>query len=134
MTFEIVAIDMIDSPNIFQESKWETTPSIASRLYFQLRIKDSLGSRRYIPATGSSVKIDFQRARSLSPLNPVVQTIQKTAVSLPEDRSMFYIDLTSTDTQAIISGTVKVTFVESGVTTIFIHNYFVTRKPVGPGN
>lgn len=132
--FQIIAIDMIDSPNYFKETAWQTTPGNPIRLYFQLQVKDSLGERRYMPASGSTVKVDFQRARSLSALNPTSQTVQKSAVQIPEDKSIFYVDLTSADTQAIITGTVKVTFVESGVTSIFLQNYFVTRKPVAAGN
>lgn len=134
MTFKIVAIDMIDSPNYFKEGKWETTPGNSTRLYFQLQIEDSLGARRYLPATGSTVRVDFLRARSLSATNPVSQTVQKNAIQIVEDKSLFYVDLTTADAQNIVSGTVRVTFVESGVTSVILQNYFVTRKPITAGN
>jgi hypothetical protein len=134
MTFKLVAIDMIDSPNYFKESSWTTTPGNSVRLYCQLQIEDSLSARRYMPAAGSTVKVDFLRARSLSAINPVSQTIQKTAIQISEDKSLFYIDLTTTDTQNIISGTVKVTFTESGTVNVFLQNYFVVRKSIIPGN
>jgi hypothetical protein len=134
MAFQAKAIDMVDSPNFFKESLWETTPGNSTRLYFQLQIVDAMGERRYIPASGATMKAEFQRARSLSAMNPVSQSIQKNAIAIPEDKSMFYIDLNTADTQAIISGTVRFTLVESGVTTVFVQNYFVTRKPVTAGN
>ena len=132
--FKIVAIDMIDSPNAFKESSWSITPGTSTRLYFQLQIEDGLGSRRYIPATGSTVVIEFPRARSLTASNPVQQTISKSSIQIAEDKSMFYINLTTSDTQSIISGTVKVIFTESGQQNIFLQNYFVTRKPTTAGN
>jgi hypothetical protein len=134
MAFKIIAIDMINSPNTFKEGAWTTTPNTSTRLYFQLQIDDALGARRYMPIPGSTVQIEFPRARSLSANNPVQQTITKNAIQIAEDKSMFYIDLTTADTQAIISGTVKVTFTESSKANIFLQNYFVVRKPTTPGN
>jgi len=132
--FKIVAIDMIDIPNDFKEGSWSVTPSVGTKLYFQLQVEDSLGARRYIPAPGSTVMVEFPRARSLTASNPVQQTISKSAIQLPDDKSLFYLNLTTTDTQGIISGTVKVTFTESGQQNIFLQNYFITRKPTIAGN
>jgi len=132
--FKIVAIDMIDIPNDFKEGSWSITPSVATKLYFQLQVEDSLGARRYIPASGSTILVEFPRARSLTASNPVQQTISKSAIQLPDDKSLFYLNLTTTDTQNIISGTVKVTFTESGQQNIFLQNYFITRKPTIAGN
>jgi len=134
MSFKIIAIDMINSPNTFKEGSWNTTPNTSTRLYFQLQVDDALGARRYIPAVGSTVQIEFPRARSLSASNPVQQTISKNSIQIPEDKSMFYIDLTTTDTQAIISGTVKITFTESSKANVFLQNYFIVRKPTVAGN
>lgn len=134
MAFKIIAIDMINSPNTFKEGAWVTVPNTPTRLYFQLQVDDALGPRRYIPAVGSTVQIEFPRARSLTASNPVQQSITKNAIQITEDKSMFYIDLTTTDTQAIISGTVKVTFTESSKPNIFLQNYFVVRKSTVAGN
>jgi hypothetical protein len=134
MAFKIIAIDMINSPNTFKEGAWFTVPNTSTRLYFQLQVDDSLGARRYIPAVGSTVQIEFPRARSLTASSPIQQTITKNAIQIPDDKSMFYIDLTTVDTQGILSGTVKVTFTESAKANIFLQNYFVVRKPTTPGN
>jgi H2-forming N5,N10-methylenetetrahydromethanopterin dehydrogenase-like enzyme len=132
--FKIIAIDMINSPNTFKEGEWAVVPNTSARLWFQLQVDDSLGARRYIPAVGSTVAIEFQRARSLTASNPVQQTFSKNAIQNADDKSMFYIDLTTTDTQNIITGSVKVTFTESAKANVFIQNYFIVRKPTTPGN
>jgi hypothetical protein len=135
MGFKIVALDMVTPPNYYKEAtQWEMTAGNASRFWFQLQIEDSLGTRRYIPLAGSTVKLEFTRIRTFDPLAPVSQTIQKNTIQNADDRSLFYTDISATDSQNILSGSVKVTLTEGGISNSFIQNYFVNRKSCVPGN
>lgn len=136
--FKIVALDMITVPNYFKTlTSWDFIAGNTARLWFELQIADSLGERRYIPAAGSQVKIEFPRARTQSIQNtppPSQQTITKIAAQDVSDKSFFYVDLLSTETPIILGGTVKVYLTESGVTSTFVQNYFVNRKSCVSGN
>lgn len=140
MAFKAVPIDMITAPNYFaplSESRWTIIDPNAVTLWFQLQIEDSLGTRRYMVASGATMTVAFQRADSFTlSQNALAQAAQ--GLSLPatanaNDRSLFSLALTSQSVQTIVSGTVKFTLVESGVTTAWTQNHFLSKKLTAQG-
>jgi len=130
---QVVAIDMINTPNFFkQATEWQVTSGNTASLWFQLQTVDSLGIRRYIPATGAIVRVEFMRARSTA-VGQSAQTFQKTAAQDASDRSMFRIDVTAADTQSLISGTVKFLITEGANTSTAQQPYFIKKILTGPG-
>jgi hypothetical protein len=142
-TFKVVPIDMISAPNYWApltEARWTITDPNAVTLSLQLEISDSLGERRYILATGGTLTAIFQRAdaysSSNSPAGSLVQTSQTISISCvvnANDRSLFTLPMTQQQVQGVVSGTVKFSMVESGVTTIWNQNYLLVKKLTGPG-
>lgn len=140
MTFKAVPLDMISAPNYFAplaEPRWTILDPNAVTLWFQLYIEDTLGTRRYITASGATMTVAFQRADAFAlSQNQLTQTAQ--GLSLPatahaNDRSLFSLALTSQSVQTIVSGTVKFTLVESSVTTTWVQNHALSKKLTAPG-
>lgn len=97
-------------------SAWTVSHNSPTSIAFMLLITDGMGTRRFIAPAGSSVKLSFVKSRA-----PVVgsnaQLIAKTSVQLAptEDRSLFKVDLTSTDTATLITGGMILSVTISGV-------------------
>lgn len=140
-SYKIVPLDMIDAPNDFgvlPDTQWPIVGNNPLVLWFQFRKVDMLGERRYLVAGGGSVQLAFLRAdtpgqpanlQTNSMFTPVsqVQTVTVVAVPYAGDQSLYSINLTSQQTQLIISGTVQVSLTEAGVTTVWNQNYLVKK-------
>ena len=134
MALKVAPIDMVSSPNTFyQVQQWSITGGNSSVLWFQLQISDSLGVRRYMPQSGATVQVQFPRARSLDSLQ-VSQTVAKAGTFDSNDRSLWKVTLTETDTQSIISGTVKFVLTEGSSSQTIVQNYFISRSLTGAGH
>lgn len=131
-------IDMISAPNVFKPiDTWHIIGGNTKTLWLQLVTEDSLGERRYLPANGSVLRVIFERRPELSPntirggaLKQTIQTVEKIAI---KSEDMYHIDLTSADTTAILSGTVKFTLTESGRTQTWVQNWLITKELTDPG-
>lgn len=145
MSFKSVPLDMISAPNFWAPAKnnrWELIDPNAVTLWFRLNIVDSLGERSYVTASGAAMTVIFQRAdliqvdRSIIPqkLTNTAQSVTKTASVHATDKSLFSFTLTAQDVQNIVSGTVKFTLVESGVTTTWVQNYLLQKSLTSPGS
>ena len=140
-TFKVIPIDMISSPNYWaplSEARWAITDPNAVTLNFQLEITDSLGERRYMLGSGGTLTAIFQRADAYSTIQPgsLVQTSQTISISCvvnSGDRSLFALPMTQQQVQGVISGTIKFSMVESGVTTVWNQSYLLVKKLTGPG-
>lgn len=141
--FKVLPLDMINAPNYWSPSAdgvFALGDVNAQTVWFQLRISDALGERRYMPAIGSGLQIIFQRADNFSvgQLNPNVVsqqtlTITKQGVAQSQDASLFSIALTAADAGQIRSGTLKVILTEGGVQNTWVQNWAVVRKMTAPG-
>lgn len=138
MAFQVKPIDLITAPNFFSysaDNQWVVTHGSACTLAGQLWISDALGLRRYILPTTATLKVSFVRADSPQSAS-VAQTIVKTVSVNAQDRSLFTFNLTTTDTQAIISGSVIFEITDSGVggmSAQWVKNYGLKKLMVGPG-
>lgn len=141
--FKAVPIDMISAPNFYSvlpSNRWEIVSPNAQSLWFQLYIVDGLGSRPYVPASGSSMTVTFQRADLISLTNTPPPTLTntsknvvKTAIIDPNNRSLMRIDMTSQNIQDIVSGTAKFVLTEGATSTTFLANWSVFKKLTDPG-
>jgi hypothetical protein len=126
-------IEMISSPNFFSEMvEWSVVASSSGSFWFQLKVKDNLSIRRWIPAAGASILVEFMRARAVA-INQPSQTFSKTAVQDPQDKSLWRVDLTQQDTSLLISGTVRFILTEGSVVNVITQPYFVTKTMIGAG-
>lgn len=112
--------------------EWSIPNGASKTISFILTKNDSLGERRYIPASGATVQIKFMRARAASSTAKAV-TLTKSAIPKPEDRSMFDVSLTAQDTETIISGGVHVVVTESGSSNNFNVPYLIRKVYADPG-
>lgn len=134
MSVKVSAVNMVSEPNyFFLQPNWSIVGGNATTLWLQLQISDELGTRRYVPQAGATLQVQFPRARSTSNLE-VSQTISKAGAVNTDDRSLWKITLTSSDTQGIISGTVKFTLTEGSSSQTFVQNYFIKRTLTGAGH
>jgi len=134
---------MITAPNFYSElpdDRWEIIDPNTQTLWLQLNVDDSLGLRRYVPASGSSISVIFQRADAfalsgvkLNRLQSETRTITKTATANADDRSLWSISMTAQDVSGVVSGTVKFSITESAVTQVWLQNYFVKKNLTDPG-
>lgn len=135
MKLSFVPVDMIKSPNDWSVlSKWSVLQGTAETLYLQLQVSDALGTRRYIPATGTTVTMTFTRARaSTLGQTDTAQTFTVNCTAVTEDKSMWYAALTATQINTLISGTVKVVVTEG--TTVYTLNkaYAIQKTSTGSG-
>jgi hypothetical protein len=124
------------SENMFSPiSTWNIVNGSSAQIHFQLLITDALGTRRYCPPQGTSVNLSFTRSRAPS-IGSKATLIQKLAVQiLPgSDRSFFQVDLTSSDTSAIITGGVQLKLVIPVVGEVSFSLPHLIRKSVSaPG-
>jgi hypothetical protein len=140
-TFKAIPVDMISAPNFWapiDEGRWTITDPNAVTLWFQLQISDSLGDRRYLLGSGGTMTAIFQRADAYNVQIPggLTQTSQTITISCPvnaNDRSLFTLPMTTQQVQGVVSGTVKFTMVESGVSTSWVQNYLIVKKLTSAG-
>jgi hypothetical protein len=130
MKLYFTPVDMLSTPNDFTEvAQWHVTAGTAETLWLRLKVSDSLGDRRYIPAAGSgptltTLKVTFMRARN-STLGAVdtAQTFEVSATALSDDRSLWSFPLTAAQVNLLTSGTVKVTLTVGGASgTVYTMN------------
>jgi len=142
MTLKAVPIEMLSAPNFYSalpNGRWEITSPNAQDLWFQLWVVDSMGSRPYVPAIGSSMSVTFQRSDLIalqgvpSQLTNSSQSVVKTAMIDSNNRSLMKLVMTSQNIQDIVSGTTKFTLTEGAVTTTFLANWSVFKKLTNPG-
>ena len=135
MKLSFSPVDMLLAPNNWSLlSQWSVLQGAAERLYLQLQVMDSLGVRRYIPASGTTVTLTFTRARSATlGTTDTAQTVTVSCTSVTDDRSMWYADLTAAQVTTIITGTVKATVTEG--TTVYVLNkaYAIKKTATGTG-
>lgn len=140
MVFKAIPIDMISAPNIYSEldGGWKIISPNQQTLWFQLNIVDSLGQRRYIPASGATLTALFRRMDLITSdfgrLNQQSQNVTKTITFNSSDRSLCSMVLTQQDVQNIVSGGILFTLVESGTTTQWIEQWIVSKNLTGPGH
>lgn len=141
--FSAIPIDMISEPNVFAplpNSEWVLTNPNAQSLWFTLSKSDTLSTRRYIPTAGSSLVVIFQRRDDVqingirrNRLESTSQSVTKTAVVSTDDKSMYKIDLTTTDVQTILSGTVKFTLTEDSADNTWVQNWAIRKNLTDAG-
>jgi hypothetical protein len=95
-----------------------------------LRLWQTDKAQRYIPAAGASLQVLFLRGTSVS-ATPTSQTVQIVA-SAPytDDRSIWKVDLTSTQVDQIVSGGMQLSLTESAVTTTYFVKDVIVKVPV----
>jgi len=142
MDFKAVPIDMISEPNTFSvlpDDRWVIEGSNAKDLWFQLNVVDSLGERRYLVPSGSTLEVIFQRADLIESqgarrfLSNETRTVTKNAVAHADDASLFKVSLTSSDVSNIVSGTVKFVLTEPSATYEWLMNWALLKKSTDPG-
>lgn len=140
--FKVVPLEVISAPNyysVLKNNRWDITNPNQQVLWFQLQIIDNLGARHYIPATGSTLEATFMRADKLtagpraSQLTYTAQSVVKSCVANASDKSLYSISMTSQDVQNIVSGSVKFRLVESGIETVWLFDWGVSKKLTDAG-
>lgn len=124
--FGMTPIEMFNINDFQVVSSWTIPNGTPVSISMMLTKTDSLGTRRYIPPTGSTVQLLFLRARAAT-ANSQALTITKTATVTPEDRSIYTISLTADDTRNIISGGVQLV-ITSGSTVNSVNVPYVIKK------
>jgi hypothetical protein len=115
-------------------STWSLVHNSPATISFVLQITDGMGTRRFVPPVGTSVKLGFVKSRA-----PVVgsssQIISKTAVQLAptEDRSLYKVDLTAADTSVLITGGITLSITITGVEYVFNIPNIVVKNMNLPG-
>lgn len=151
-TFKAVPLEMITAPNYFSalpNNRWSVTPGNGGTFWFQLQISDNLGDRRYIPAVGAALEVNFQRADSVSmqwnynststingltpQLSTTPQSVVKAVTFNGSDRSLASIVLTPADSLGVVSGTILFKLTENGVPTTWIQNWLLVVNKTSPG-
>lgn len=125
-------IEMFNINDFKAIQSWDIPNGTPASVAMMLTKTDSLGTRRYIPPTGSSVQLLFIRARAATSNSQAV-TITKTGVASAEDRSMYTVSLTADDTRNIISGGVQLVITSGGVTNSINIPYVVKKSYSSPG-
>lgn len=145
MNIKASLLEVISMPNAFSElsdGRWEITEGIATKLWFRLDQMDNLGKRRYIPESASTVTVSFQRsdsftsgtATNLGITQTASQSIEKSASQNADDKSIWCINLTSTDSSTILSGSVNFTLNEpTNGTCEWVQNYAIKKNMTKAG-
>lgn len=131
-------INVISAPNSWAPlsvSYWTVTGGIAKDIWGLLQIKDELGTRPYIAATGATMQAVFQRgdligvAATGSPptMTPNAYTVTKTIAFDSQNRALVKIPLTAQDATNIISGTVVFTLTEGATVNKWVMNWGVKK-------
>lgn len=129
-------IEVISLPNYFSSiDKWELKYDVASTLYARLTITDKLGERRYIPSSGSIVKITFMRSRSyaVGGYDSEVQTFSVNGFIEGTDRSIVGFNLTKEQVNKIYPGTVIIELTENSSTQKLSKSFIIGVTKIGPG-
>jgi hypothetical protein len=142
MSLSVLPIDMIAPVNYYAplpNTQWVITDPNAVTLWLQLDITDTLGTRRYIAATGSTLTATFQRRdklhqRVISPLYPSGQLIaQPQSISIyctvnGIDGSLWTMALNPGNIQTIVSGTILFALTENGVVTSWAQDWVIQKN------
>lgn len=139
--FIAIPIEMISAPNyyaVLKPAHWTVMHSNAITLWFRLEISDSVGQRPYIPSSGSIMKVEFQRADlygtdSQRLLTSTAQSIEKTANMNSDNRSLMSVNITASDSEKIVGGTVKFTLTEGSQTSTWVFNYAIKKEKTEAG-
>lgn len=128
-------MNVITLPNHFSHTdEWVVNSGEPIVLYARLLITDELGSRRYIPEAGSTVKIKFMRGRSFTlGGGGENQTFEISGTIEGSDRSILRFDVTAEQASKIYPGTVQVILKEGGVDKTLKKNYAVRVQTFGGG-
>lgn len=134
MSVYLRPISFIDVNVFFPIDEWEIPHGSYVTVYFQLMNKDVMGTRRYIPAAGSAVSLEWTRSRAAS-INQTSETITRPAIEVAptDDRSIYRVDLTADDTSKIASGGVLLKITENGVTKTTPIPYVISKVCGKPG-
>lgn len=132
---------MISAPNSWapiKEAVWTVVDPNATTIWFQLLIVDSLGTRPYATATGSTLSVTFRRSDLLEQdpqrkLARTAQSLTKTATFNAQNRALGSFTLTTQDVQKLTSGAAFFTFTESGSTTQWLQDWLVRKQLTSQG-
>ena len=138
MRFNIIPVEIIQSPNYYSvlpDKNWVLYDESSTSLSFILNISDSLGDRPYIIANTDTLSVEFPRADLLS-IQPVTRgtldatsrSVNKTCIVDSLNKSLFTIQLTSSDIQNIMSGSALFTLKYGQVTRTWTENYILIKK------
>lgn len=141
MSFKIIPLDMISAPNTYAplaDGLWVLNSSNAQTLWFRIDVVDSLGQRPYVTASGSTLKLTFQRADLLSLSNQgnlinTPQNVEKIGAANSLNRSIYSVSMTSQDVQKAVSGTVKFELTEGSTVNTWVQNWMVKKTSTSPG-
>jgi len=118
MILQVVPINMISVPNFWSISKdkfWQVTGGQAVDLWGMLTVVDSLGTRPYVPALGSSLQMLFQRGDYIGTVNNLNLSVTKTGAMDSNFRALVKFSLVAQEATNVTSGTVVFTLTEGVV-------------------
>jgi hypothetical protein len=115
-TYSVQPIEYTNVNLFLPMSAWTVSHNSPATIQFVLVVTDGIGTRRFIPPAGSAVKLSFVKSRA-PVVGSVSQIISKTAVQLAatEDKSLFKVDLTASDTATLITGGITLSVTIAGV-------------------
>jgi hypothetical protein len=126
---DIAGLQMISAPNSYNYIKnWTVQGSNGVRLWFRLTNAIATCPQPLFPPLASTVKVIFPRARTIALGQPQVsQTVELLATQDMLDKSLFYIDLTSTNAGLVTSGTVQFKFIDGLTEQLVVKNFFMKK-------
>jgi hypothetical protein len=136
MTLKAIPINMVAAPNSWAPTKetfWVVTDAMATDLWGQLIIVDSMGSRPYVPKIGSGLQAVFQRGDYIGNVTSQNLTVTKAGVLDADFRAIFKLPLTAQDATNIISGTIVFTLTEGAVVQKWSQNWAVKKLNTSAG-
>ena len=127
---KVVPINMITAPNFWSVSKetsWSITAGQATDLWGLLTVVDSLGTRPYVPALGSSLQALFQRGDYIGSITNQQLSVTKTAVMDTNFRALVKFAIVAQEATNIVSGTVVFTLTEGAAVNKWGANWAIKK-------
>ena len=116
---------------LFRAESAVIVPNGVSPMFAQTFVVDA--PVRYLPLAGSTVQIVFPRSPSIQ-ATPANQDVSVTGVMVDtRDASIYKFVLTASQVSILTSEGVRLSITESGVTSVFLVNSFVTKRLNIPG-
>lgn len=136
MLLKLIPVNVISAPNFWsatKESFWTVTANQPNDLWGLLTIVDSLGSRAYVPALGSTLQILFQRGDYIGSITNQNLSVTKTAAMDTNNRALMKIGLIAQEATNIISGTAVFTLTEGAVVQKWTQNWAIKKINTSAG-
>lgn len=136
MLLKMIPINLITAPNFWSVSKetfWSITSGQATELWGLLTIVDSLGTRPYVPALGSSLQALFQRGDYIGSVSNQQLSVTKSAAMDVNFRAVMKFVIAAPEATNIVSGTAVFTLTEGATINKWGQNWSIKKINTSAG-